>query len=85
MNRKCPKAGSMCLVYSRRDSYLLNTSKARAHLYDGSPDSFQTENSYTVGIEPGISLTEVRILTNELNVINGRANHLLHIVSQINI
>ena len=36
-------AGSLCLVYSRRESYLLNTNKARAHLYGGAPVSFQTE------------------------------------------
>ena len=61
-----PKAGSLWLVYSRRESYLLNTNKARAHLYVGAPDSFQTENSYIVGIETGISRTEVRVLTIEL-------------------
>ena len=60
------KAGSLCLVYSRRESYLLNTNKARAHLHGGAPDCFQTENSYIVGIEHGISRTEVRVLTTEL-------------------
>ena len=39
----CLKAGSLCLVNSRRESYLLNTNKARAHLYGGAPVSFQTE------------------------------------------
>ena len=66
----CPKTGSLCLVYSRRESYLLNTNKARAHLHGGAPDSFQTENSYLVGIEPGISRTEVRVLTTELRRIH---------------
>ena len=47
-------------------SYLLNTNKARAHLYGGRPDSFQTENSFIVVIKPGISRTEVRVLTTEL-------------------
>ena len=47
-------------------SYLLNTNKVQAHLYGGAPDFFQTENSYIVGIEPGISRTEVRVLTTEL-------------------
>ena len=60
------KAGSLRLVYSRRESYLLITNKARAHLYGGAPDSFQTENLYIVGIESGISRTEVRVLTTEL-------------------
>ena len=45
---------------------LLNTNKARAHLNGGAPDSFQTENSNIVGIEPEISDTEVRVLTTEL-------------------
>ena len=62
----CPQAGSLCLVYSRRVSYLLNTNKARAHLYGRAPDSFQTDNSYIVGIELGISRTEVQVLTTEL-------------------
>ena len=66
----CPKAGSLSLVYSRRESYLLKTNKARAHLYGGAPDSFQTENSYIVGIEPGISRIEVRVLTTELRQLN---------------
>ena len=35
----CPKAGSLCLVYSRCESYLLNTNKVRARLYGGAPDS----------------------------------------------
>ena len=56
----------------RRESYLLNTNKARAHLYGGAPDSFQTENSYIVGIEPGISRTEVRVLTTELRRLSGQ-------------
>ena len=59
-------AGSLCLVYSRRESYLINTNKARAHLYGRAPDSFKTENSYIVGIEPGISRSDVRVLTTEL-------------------
>ena len=67
----CPRAGSLCLVYSRRESYLQNTNKARAHLYGGAPDSFQTENSYIVGIKTGISRTEVRILTTELRRLSG--------------
>ena len=60
----CPKAGSLCFVYSRRESYLLNTNnrKARAHSYGGAPDSFRTENSYIVGI----FCTEVQVLTTEL-------------------
>ena len=62
----CSKAGLLCLVCSRRESYLLNTNNARAHLNGGAPDSFQTENLYIVGIEPGISRTEGRVLTNEL-------------------
>ena len=61
-----PKAGLLCLVYSRRESYLQNTNKVPAHLYGGAPDLFQTENSYIVMIEPGISRTEVRVLTTEL-------------------
>ena len=59
-------AGSLCLVYRRRDSYLLNINKTGAHLYGGTPDSFQTDNSHTVGIESGISRTEVRVLATEL-------------------
>ena len=39
---------------------------ARAHLYGGALNSFQTEYSYIVGIEPGISRTGVRKLTTEL-------------------
>ena len=62
----CLKAGSLCLVNSRRESDLLNTKKARAHLYGGAQDSFQNENKYIVGIETGISRTEVRVLTTEL-------------------
>ena len=58
----CLKASSLCLVYSRHESYLLNINKAREHLYGGAPDSFQAENSYTVGI----SHAEVRVLTTEL-------------------
>ena len=46
-------AHSLFLVYSRSDSYLLNTNKARAHLHGGSPDSFQTENSYEWGSNLG--------------------------------
>ena len=57
----CSKAGSLCLVYSIGESFLLNTNKARAHLYGGAPGSFQTENSYILGIEPGIARTEVRV------------------------
>ena len=59
----CPKAGSLFLVYNRRESYFLNTNKARAHLYGGVSDSFQTENSYQVGSDPGISRIEVRVWT----------------------
>ena len=40
--------------------YLLRTR------YGGAPDSFQTENLYIVGIESGISRTEVRVLTTVL-------------------
>ena len=56
----------MSFVNSKSESYLLNTNKARVHLYGGAPDSFETENSFIVGIEPGISRTEVRVLTTEL-------------------
>ena len=45
---------------------LTKQQKARAHLYDGVRDSFQTENSHIVGIEDGVSRTEVRVLTTEL-------------------
>ena len=43
-------------------------------MYVGAPDSIQTENSNIVGIEPGISRTDVRVLTTELRLI------LLHII-----
>ena len=33
-------------LHIRRESYLLNTNKSRAHLYVGAPDSLQTENPY---------------------------------------
>ena len=49
----CPKAGSLWLVYSIRESYLLNNNKARTYLYGGAPDSFQTENSFIVGSNLG--------------------------------
>ena len=62
----CPKTGSLCLLFSRCESYLLNTNKARENLHGGAPDSFQTENSFIVSIEPVISRTEVRVLTTEL-------------------
>ena len=58
--------GSLCSVYSRPKSNLLKTNKARAHLDGGAPDSFLTENSYILGIEPGITRTELRVLTTEL-------------------
>ena len=54
------------LSIDKRESYLLNTNIAQAHLYDGAPDSFQIENSFRVGIEPGITRTEVPVLINEL-------------------
>ena len=43
----CTEADSLCLVYSWRESCLLNTNKARAHLHGRAPDSFQTRNSYS--------------------------------------
>ena len=57
----CPKAVPLCLVCSRHESYFLNINKARAYLYGEVPDSIQTENSYIMAIEDGISRTEVRL------------------------
>ena len=45
----CTKAGPLCLVYSKTKDNLLKTKKSQAHLYDGAPDSFETENSYIKG------------------------------------
>ena len=73
----CPKAESLCLVYSRRESYLLNSNIARTYLYGRAPDSFQTENSYIVGIETGISVSEVPILTTELRRLSACLNRQL--------
>ena len=56
-----PKIGPLDLVYSRCESVLLNTNKAQAHLYGGTPYSFQTANAYKVGIETEIFLSEVRV------------------------
>ena len=69
----CPEAGSLCLVYNKCESYFRKTNKARAHLYGRVPDSFQTENSYIVGIEHEISRTQVRVLINELRRLYAKA------------
>ena len=49
----CPKAGSLCLVHSRPESYLLNTNKARAYLYGGEPDFFLTKKIMYSGDQTG--------------------------------
>ena len=51
----CPNASSLCLVYSRRESYLINANKTRAHLYSGALGFFQTHNSNIMGIESEVS------------------------------
>ena len=52
----------MCLVYSRQYNYLVNWNKAWARLYGGAPDSFQTENSFIIGVEPEISHNRISSL-----------------------
>ena len=36
---------SLCLVYGRREIYLLNAKQDRSHLYGGAPDSFNIVRS----------------------------------------